>query len=208
MGRRGPQAKTLRAWLKGLDAPTHIDVENAEEETVRVKVARDKTGQGRWTDTMSTIDALGPVKLRAFNADSEAIGVWTVPQRGDPAPLGHEADSDDDAATRSLKVFAHLLADAHRSSMAALERVVSVQSQHFAEERRAFSNTLVSMERMVSKASRQANRLRGLGEGDDEPSAPEPDALGDMIKEVVVPMVKSLMSKELGTNGSGTPGAS
>jgi hypothetical protein len=200
MGRRGPKAKTLLSWMRSLVDPVRIDVEDDKDETHAVKVIRAKDGKGRWSEIESSIDALDPVRVRGFNAKGEVIGVWAFPVEPTSGRPGHQPSEDDTKEEKLLKVFAHLLADANRSAIDALEKTVALQAQHFAEERRAFSNTLLSMERLVAKASRTRFRVSELEESEERASE-EPDATGDMLKSVVFPMVKQYLE------GQGAPAA-
>jgi len=105
-----------------------------------------------------------------------------------------------------MKTFAHLLADAHKSALEGLRNVVNTQSQHFAEERKAFANTMVAMERLVSKTSRMATRLRtlGLDENDGGEKEEKEDELLGMVKEVALPLIKGMVQREVGANGAGS----
>jgi hypothetical protein len=208
MGKRGPKARTLRAWLKGLDKPVRIVVTDGEGDEHTVKVVRDRAGQGRWSDMMATIETLSAVTLKAYDAADQVLGSWDVPEEGTtsaPAP-GYAREAGDSDAERMMKTFAHLLADAHKSALEGLRNVVNTQSQHFAEERKAFANTMVAMERLVSKTSRMATRLRtlGLDENDGGEKEEKEDELLGMVKEVALPLIKGMVQREVGANGAGS----
>jgi hypothetical protein len=103
--------------------------------------------------SVTTILALKPTKVEACNDEGEILGVWEFPEneleptRDEPyAPAA--GDTDDE---RALKLVARLLAEAHKSAIGALERVVQIQSDTFKSERHNMSNAVAGMERLLGK---------------------------------------------------------
>lgn len=103
--------------------------------------------------SVATILALKPQKVEACNDEGEILGVWEFPENeGEPTredvyqPAA--GDTDDE---RALKLVAKLLAEAHKSAIGALERVVQIQSDTFKSERHNMSNAVAGMERLLGK---------------------------------------------------------
>lgn len=194
-GHPGPRPRTFLAWMKNArPEKVLLLLADGEEETL---VVLNRDGRPRYADTISTIETLGAVQVKALNKSGETTGVWELPRPAiaPPPPPGHEPDAADSETVRELKTFAHLLADAHRESKEALVRVVDLQTRHFAEERRAFSSTLLTMDRAMARMQRLSARVRPGDDEDDEPGDGEGDSF---MSSLIAPMIQRAVSKEMG----------
>jgi hypothetical protein len=204
MVRAGSRSKTLGSWLRSI-VPAYLMVEDEEGEERKVKVPTAKTGKLKVAQLTETIDSLKPEKATAYDKDGTVLGVWDFPDRKPELP-GYTASAADDKETRILKVFAHLLADAHRVAGARLESVVDIQAKNFAEERKAFASTLMSMDRMTQRLGRQVSRLRG-GEDDGEGGREEEDTtVSDMVKQALMSKVGAVMTETTPAPGATSNG--
>lgn len=155
--------------------------------------------------TAKTIEALSPSRVEALNGADEVVAVWSFPDEVEaPGYAPAEGDTDDSAL---LKVFAHLLSDAHKLSAARLVEVVRIQSETFAEERKAAASAMLSLERAMQKMARTA-RLRVSSDEDDDAPEAEQDTF---VQDMLAPLVKRYMATRDATpapataNGAAAP---
>src|SRR5271169_529448 len=165
-GSRGPKpgsrTKSFPAWLKAM-APAGLKIETADGDEKIVKVRKGTAGTVKWKELVETVEACGAVKVEALTDKDETVGVWEMPEApatGEPDGHGYDPAEEDTGDERLLKTFAHLLADAHKLANEGLARVVGIQAQHFAEERKALSTTLLSMDRAMSRMQRISHSTR------------------------------------------------
>lgn len=200
MNRRGPRPKTFARWLRAVK-PAKLIVETDDGDQV-VKVPLSRVGTPRWKEIVETVASLGATKARAVDDKDAILGVWEFAEVSSAAP-GYTKDVRDTEDERLLKTFAHLLADAHRQSGERLCKVVELQGQHFAEERKAASSAMLSMDRAMQRLARQTARYRIASGDDDGEGGSEQD--DSFLKDLVAPMVKRYMGEAMGGGDATEP---
>jgi hypothetical protein len=187
-GKRGPHPKTLRTWLRSLN-PSTLTCETADEDK-SVRVPRTGKGVGRWGELVDTLQSIGATRIEAVGDEGEVLGVWTEPAAID-APAGFAKDAADTEDERLLKSFAHMLSDAHKTALGALERVVDIQAKNFAEERKAFASTMQSMDRAMQRMARSTARYRIASGGEaNEGGEDEGETQNAFVQELIESFVK------------------
>ena len=191
----GPRPRTFLSWLKSAQpSKVRLELADGDEKTL---VVLERDGRPRYRDTIATCESLGALRVEGLNAEGETVGLWDLP-RPDARPQGpspYAAAEGDTETTRDLKAFAMLLADARRESTDALVRVVDLQTKHFAEERKAFSSTLVSMDRAMQRMQRLTGRYRVASPEDPDEGEPAEgeeslvQALGPMLQQAIASAV-------------------
>lgn len=195
--------------------PVRLRLECDEgEKTVTVRKGdkgnRFTTGATNWKELAATVEAYHPSRVEALDEGGDVIGVWAFPEpESEPTtiPAAYLAATTDTADVGTLKAFGAMLAEAHKQALNGLVGVVNLQSQHFAEERKAMSSALMNMDRIVQRSSRIAGRkvrVADPDEEDDDRDEEPADTNGAFVTELVTSMLKKQVADATApaTNGA------
>jgi hypothetical protein len=211
-------AKSFPKWVRAVD-PVALRVEyethEGDPQERVVKIRHNKGGHPRHTEAIAAVESFRPLKCEALDENGDTLGVWDWPENydaGEPTvaivegPPGHTLSGEDSEQERLLKVFAHILADAHKASAeahrVALDKVagvVEMQARHFADERKAMASQLLTYDRAFTRMQRDASRPTGVrvAVGDPGLEAEEPEEIDadNGTNEVVNTMIATVGTK-------------
>lgn len=187
------KARTFLAWVTSLvkreTPPHHFVCELADGDTKSTLLTKSRSGNVLVGECVSTIETFEPVKVEAWARDEEtaeenSLGWWVFPRKVEPpetttqdhtasfvmppAPApGYLPEEGDSEATRQMKTFTHLLADAYRYNaeatialvrhnadatkgmLDAMSRVMEMQANAFARERESLDRTVQTREKLA-----------------------------------------------------------
>jgi len=186
--------------------PEFLRTTDAEDETKTLLVRKSAGGTVKWAELVNTVIACGAVKVEALSREKETVGVWQFPGDAEAgtgngeATLGYSIGADDTESERLLKTIAHLLADAHKHSADKLCSVLTLQTQHFADERRNMASTFASMDRAMQRMARGAAGMRIRVESPEEENDEEETKTDGFVED----LVKTMLQKEMRAQANGT----
>ena len=140
-------AKEIRVWCLKHPRPKLLRVQSADDTTQEIKAPR--SGQS-WVTVSTTIAALQPVLIEAFEEDGSLIRAW---RDGD----GDDDDDDGDSKPRPLDVPSVLTSDPETARLTHFANLL-FRSQQFATEV-AFQKMAELFERMDSRSASIEARL-------------------------------------------------
>jgi len=210
---RGPEPQTLLKWT--------LAVAKDGARRFRVFIPGEKepkmVGLRNCKVTSTAIEAMRPTHVEALGDEGEILRVWQFTEReasSEELANGFVKDGDDSADERLLKTFAHLLHDAYRVSTKQLVEVVSIQANHFAEERKAHYSLRTMNERLMQSLAKKVARIRianGETEGDggeEEETAETPDTfMQDFVGPLIQKYVQTKVGKEVSAAAAGEDAA-
>jgi hypothetical protein len=210
----GTRTKSFPRWLRAA-APVAVRVEtvDGEEKTIRVKPAKEG-GSIRWNVLVETIESLHPSRVEALAEEGESLGQWEFPPDDGPQTMqpaaGYAYDAGDTEKERELKTIAHLISDAYKTSIEALVKVTSLQSQHFTEERRHMASAMSTQERILSRIAKEKGqrvRVTSASEIVDDEEETEEASVPDDFMQTMGPIVMQAMQRYMANQSGGTPTA-
>ena len=207
-GARGPKPKSFSGWVysaaKRGAKRFRVHLADGSEKLVAHKNA---------PDTARRIEPMTPTRVEALDDKDAELGQWTFPVEGSDEPdeePGYTLSDDDSEQERMLKTFAHLLADAHKLSSRQLVEVVSIQSKHFAEERKNLLSLQLASERLFAKRLRLPPRLR-VGDPSEDGEAGEEgggETEGDSwLQEMLAPYLQRMVASRIAETTASDPAA-
>jgi hypothetical protein len=207
-GGRGPAPATFERWVSSASkrGAKRFRVHLGDSTT---KLVAHKNAP----DSARRMTAMSPLRVEALDEKEAELGEWVFPEAADdtveePAP-GYLKEAGDTEDERLLKTFAHLLADAHRLASRQLVEVVSIQSKHFAEERKNYAALNLAHERLVQK------RLRGVGfprvrvaEGEEDEGDEAAEGGEDtFLRDLLAPYLQREITRHMGGESAAANGA-
>lgn len=210
----GSRTKSFLRWLRAkTPASLRLETDEDGERTLKIKLTDNPKA------IEQTVLAYEPSRCEAFDEHGNALGLWTFAEPEDdasalpasihPAFVKSEGDSD---STGVLKAFGAMIAEAHKAALQGLVGVVNLQSQHFAEERKAMSAALMNMDRIVQKAERLARATPRFRVAEDGGEGEETEPAENDDTAFVTELVKAALRKQepapapSATNGAAATG--
>jgi hypothetical protein len=192
----GPQPKNLDTWLRRACRNGAVKLvctpDDGPARTVQVK---NKGARGpNLIVALRAVESLSPVKVEGLDAEGALLDTWEAPDPDAETTPGYAKDDADTPEERMLKTFAHLLADAHKTSARQLVEVVGIQSRTFQEERRHMAAQLAATERLA-RIRAGVPRVR-VSEGTEDEAPEEGD---DFMTTVVGPLMQGYLQRQVAT---------
>lgn len=196
---RGPAPQSFGAWVRACARKGcrrfRVQTDSKEPKVVALKNAN---------VTARLIETLEPLSVEALDDEGAILRVWEFADSSEPASPGYVKDDGDTEDERVLKTFAHLLADAHKEASKQLVQVVTIQSAHFAEERRSLMGLRTMNERLMAALSKKTARIRiapPSADGEEPLVEEETDDsfLQELLRPMLMKMAKTMASEETAT---------
>lgn len=201
-GSRGPRPKTFQRWC--------LQVTRRGAKKFRVTLGDGTTklvAHKSAPDTARRIQDMTALKVEALDDEGAELGAWSFAADElelEPEP-GYTKEEGDTEIERTLKTFAHLLADAHRLASHKLVEVVGIQARHFAEERKNLLAMQLAADRMRRRLPARV-RVAEPNDGDEEDEeeeTTEPQA-DNFMSDLLQPVIQRMVGQQLASLGTTT----